>query len=462
MRSSAGRNQTDAFRVPALVLLFFSLALAAPLAAEGQKPAAQPAPSEKARDRGHDTASSETDAESAALDEAFSVSQGNPQVLIKNLEAFLEKYPKTARREQVLRTIYRQALQGNDPRKAAATAEKLLGFNPQGADLLGALADLYGRQNDPASHEKALQYATRFIEHAEKLSDEKRPSEIPAEKWKDVRDLYRATAYSMRGRIYAQSDQNENAAADFAKSLATYPTAQVAEQLGDAAMKLSEIPRAVDAFATAFILPDKRVDTARREQIRRKLGSAYARTHPSEQGLGDLILARYDELVRSNPARFAAEGNTNAEVRDPFEFVLARLDGTPLKLAEFRGKVLVMDFWATWCGPCRLEGKLFERVRETFRAEKSVEFLAVNTDEEPSVVSDFVKEEGWKVPVVYARGLNALLGIGALPTVLILDAEGHVVFRQAGIDPASFVATLAGKIRQALAQKDSAAASASD
>ena len=461
MSSCAGRNKTDAFRVLALVLLF-GFALTLPLAAEDQKPAPPPAPSEKARDVDRAAPSSEAETESAALDEAVSVSQGNPQALIKNLEAFLEKYPKTARREQVLRTIYRQALQGNDPRKAAATAEKLLELNPQDADLLGALTDLYGRQNDPASREKALQYATRFIEHAEKISDEKRPSEIPAEKWSDVRDLYRATAYSMRGKIYAQSDENGKAAADFEKSLASYPTAQVAEQLGDAAMKLSEVPRAIDAYATAFMLPDKRVDTARREQIRRKLGSAYARTHPSEQGLGDLILARYDELARSHPARFAAEGNGNAEVRDPLEFVLARLDGTPLKLAEFRGKILVMDFWATWCGPCRLEGKLFERVRETFQAEKSVEFLAVNTDEEPSVVSNFVKEEGWKVPVVYARGLNDFLGIRALPTVLILDAEGRVVFRQAGIDPGSFVATLEGKVHQTLAQRDSAAASPSD
>ncbi len=54
------------------------------------------------------------------------------------------------------------------------------------------------------------------------------------------------------------------------------------------------------------------------------------------------------------------------------------------------------------------------------------------------------------MPVVYARGLDSLLGIRALPTVLILDAEGRVVFRQAGIDPGSFVTTLEAKVRQAL------------
>jgi len=436
--------------MPALVLLLLGLAMASPLAAEDQHPAPQPAPSEKAQEPNRAAAPSQAEAETAALDKAFSAAPGDPQALIKNLEAFLEEFPQSARREQVLRTIYKQALQGNDPLKAATTAERLLELNPDDPELLSALTDLYDRQNDPASREKALRYATRFIQHAEKLTEGSRPAEIPAERWQEVRDLLRAAAYSRRGKIYAQSDESEKAAADFASSLAAYPTAQAAEQLGDVAMKLGDTSRAMDAYATAFILPDKRLDAARREQIRRKLGSAYALKNPSEQGLGDLILARYDELVQSHPERFAAESKTNSDVRDPFEFVLARLDGTPLKLAELRGKVLVMDFWATWCGPCRLEGKLLERVLETFRAEKSVEFLAVNTDEEPSVVADFVKDAGWKVPVVYARGLDGALGIRALPTVLILDAKGRVVFRQVGIDPGSFVTTLEAKVRQAL------------
>jgi thiol-disulfide isomerase/thioredoxin len=408
----------------ALALLMLALAMASPLAAQDKHPARKSPPAENARDSAGTAAPSQPEAEAAALDKAFSAAPGDPQALIKNLEAFLEEYPHSARREQVLRTIYKQALQGNDPRKAAEAAEKLLATKPDDPELLGALTDLYDRQNDPASHAKALEYATRFIQHAEKLREDSRPSQIPAERWQEVRDLFRAAAYARRGKIYAQAGESEKAADDFESSL--------------------------DAYATAFILPDKRLEPAQREQIRRKLGSAYALQNPSEQGLGDLILARYDELVRSHPERFAAGDKTNADVRDPFQFVLARLDGTPLKLAELRGKVLVMDFWATWCGPCRLEGKLLERVVEAFRAEKSVEFLAVNTDEEPSVVADFVKDAGWRVPVVYARGLDGALGIRALPTVLILDAKGRVVFRQVGIDPGSFISTLEAKVRQAL------------
>ncbi len=146
MGSSAGRDKTGSFRVSALVCLLLGLALTSPLTAEDKPPAPQPAPSEKAQEPNRAAASSQAEAETAALDKAFSAAPGDPQALIKNLEAFLQRYPQSARREQVLRMIYKQALQANDPRKAAETAEKLLEFNPDDPDLLGTLTDLYGRQ----------------------------------------------------------------------------------------------------------------------------------------------------------------------------------------------------------------------------------------------------------------------------------------------------------------------------
>ena len=133
-----------------------------PLHAEEKKPAPRPSPAQE---------------ESEALDKALQVSPNDPQALIKSLEDFLARFPESVRREQVLRTIYKQALQANDPRKAAATAEKLLELSPDDPDLLSAIVDLLDRQNDAASREKAIGYATRFIARAEKLAAGSRPPE---------------------------------------------------------------------------------------------------------------------------------------------------------------------------------------------------------------------------------------------------------------------------------------------
>ena len=385
-----------------------------------------------------------------ALDEVFRSPSTDPEEVIRGLEAFLTRFPKSPRREQVLRTIFRRAVEANDPRKAAEAAEKMLEAHPDDPDLLSAAADQLDRVGDAVSREKSILYATRFIAHADKLTSETRPPEVPEEKYPEYQGLMRATAYAMRGRYYTRAGDHARAMADLEKSLAAYPSPTVAEQLGDAALKNGDSDRAIDAYLTAFALPDKRVDPARRDQVRQKLGSAHIAKFQTEKGLGDLVLARYDELMRTLGSRFKSDGTPRAETRDPLEYPLQKLDGSPLKLADFRGKFVVMEFWATWCPPCRVESKLFDRVMKTFHDEPRVAFLSVNTDEDRAVVPDYVKEEKLNAPVVYAQGLDQLMGVRALPTTMILGPEGRVIFRQTGINIPSFVATLEGRIREAL------------
>jgi thiol-disulfide isomerase/thioredoxin len=397
--------------------------------------------------------------EAQALQTAIRSAQGNPQELILNLEDFLRRFPQSARRVEVLRTIYQQAARANDPEKALWAAEQLRVLKPDDPGLLVTLVDLLNRETDPARRARALRYAEQLVADAEKAAHDPKPPDIPEAKWRETHTLFLATAYLMRGKVHAKSGQTDLAFADCEKSFAAYPTAQVAERLGDLAVLKNDSARAIEYYATAFTFPDKDVDPAHREEIRRKLGSLYLAQHGSQKGLGDLILARHDALLREIGARFAAEGAPNADRRDPFDFVLARLDGSALPLANYRGKVVVLEFWASWCGPCRLEGRLLERVTEYFRNEPNATFLAVNVDEDSDTVANFLKQEHWTTPVVFAQGLDSLFGIHSLPTVIIFDRGGRVIFREEGLDPASFVEILEKKVRQALAQPAAAAGS---
>lgn len=395
------------------------------------------------------------EAESEALDKIFQAPANDPQAEIQKLEDFLTRFPASAYREQVLRLIHKRALESNDARLAAGAMERLVALHPEDPDLLSSAAEQLARQGDAASRARALEYATRFVERAEKMTVDSRPPSIPADQWPEVQPLVRASAYALRGRIHAQAGESERAVADFEKSLAAYASTTVAEQLGDAARKMGDTTRAIDAYATAFALPERRTDPARRDQVRKKLGSAYVAKYQSEKGLGDLVMARYDELMRTLAARFRPDDQPRVETHDALEIPLRRLDGSSFKLAELRGKIVVMDFWATWCPPCRVEGGLFERVIETFRSEPRVAFLSINADEDRAAVADFLKAEKWTAPVAFAQGLDQVLGIRSLPTTMILDPQGRVAFRQAGLDLGTFVPTLEGKIREMLKSTES-------
>jgi thiol-disulfide isomerase/thioredoxin len=390
--------------------------------------------------------------ESRALQDAVRSSEDNPQVLIKNLEGFLERFPASARREQVLEFIYKSALRANDPQTAIEYGEKLLALKPDDPALLSSLVDLLDRQEDASSRVKALQYAMKFVELAERKIKESAPSAASKDKALDSSAFILAAAYLMRGKLYAESGEADKAAADYEKSYAAYPSQQAAERLGDLAAKKDDLERALDEYATAFAFPGPGLDPSHREEVRRKLGSCYRALHQSEKGLGDLVLARYDELVRTLAPRFQDSRRPNANLRDPFAYVLKRTDGSPLPLADYRGKVLVLEFWATWCGPCRLEGRLLERVTQNFRNEPAAVFLAVNIDEDRRRVPAFLQEEQWTTPVVYSEGLERLLGVLTVPALMIFDRNGHVVFRQDGLDVSGFVETVEKKVREALGQ----------
>lgn len=110
-------------------------------------------------------------------------------------------------------------------------------------------------------------------------------------------------------------------------------------------------------------------------------------------------------------------------------------DGEPMTLADFRGKVIVLNIWATWCPPCRREMPTLDRLQAELGSER-FEVLALSIDSAgPSVVREFFAEEGIEHLALYidtsARALPRL-DIRGVPTTLMVDAEGCEVARLIG------------------------------
>ena len=144
----------------------------------------------------------------------------------------------------------------------------------------------------------------------------------------------------------------------------------------------------------------------------------------------------------------AADPNTAAA--KILDFTLTDLEGKKLPLSSLKGKAIVFDFWATWCGPCRVQHPLYEEVKKRFHDSEDVVFVSVDTDEDRDAVPQFVKEQKWKGPIYYEDGLVRLLQVGSIPTTVVIDRNGDVISRLNGFVPQRFVDMLSDRIREAL------------
>lgn len=120
---------------------------------------------------------------------------------------------------------------------------------------------------------------------------------------------------------------------------------------------------------------------------------------------------------------------------------LSDVNGKPLKLADFKGKVVVLDFWATWCPPCRAEIPGLVALQKKY-ADQGLSVIGVSVDEGgPRVVKPFMERFAINYPVVMGneRVLADYGGISAIPTTFIIDREGKVVAAHQGYtDQATF------------------------
>ena len=119
------------------------------------------------------------------------------------------------------------------------------------------------------------------------------------------------------------------------------------------------------------------------------------------------------------------------------EFKLDTLEGKPLNLGEYKNKVILLNFWATWCGPCRAEIPDLVELQNKYKDQLQIIGLVVD-DEDREAIKKFVDESGINYPVAIATDeLRAQYGgIAALPTSFLLDAQGRVVQKHEGLhDP---------------------------
>ena len=118
--------------------------------------------------------------------------------------------------------------------------------------------------------------------------------------------------------------------------------------------------------------------------------------------------------------------------RSSGDFTLKDVNGNEVSLSEYRGEVVVLNFWATWCPPCREEIPDFIEVYDNYK-DRGVQFLGVSS-EDVNTLKDFISNYGINYTVLVDNaGVGDDWGIDAIPTTFIIDREGQVVFKTVGM-----------------------------
>ena len=390
--------------------------------------------------------------EKADLDRALAQAGTSPLESVRVIEKHLAQYPDSPHREELERRAANAAITANDDALIVIWGERALARQPADLQLLARVAHSLLAVESKDNAERAIRYAHRTEELIPRMKQEGARFGMSAGEWQAQCDRAMGRALTDEARAAGYLGRRDEALALAKRAFDTWPNAESARETARSFDRLGKPAEAAVALADAFTIPDLFNTDAQRARDRSLLGELYRQAHGSETGLGDLVLAAYDRnlgLAKARELR-VRQSDPNAALTDPMAFTLSGVDGAKLSMADLKGKVLVLDLWATWCAPCREQHPLYDQVKQRFRDNPDVVFLSIDADADHQAVKPFLQEAGWQGPVYFEDGLTRVLAVESLPTTILIDRRGQVFSRMNGFVKQLFVDALTDRIRGAL------------
>jgi len=316
-----------------------------------------------------------------------------PEEKIAGLEKLLLLKPITEIKRYLYEQIFKVAEKAGNTAVLIKYGELLYAIDPSDAAIPAKISIALANKKDA---QKALHYARI----AEKATTVFRPVQPPANNG--------ATPEEWRKERFSEERRQQ-----YYKNLRSLAL----DALG---WSLCQAGRCADAEPYL----KQSIESARSEQNLFHLAEILGKLGRNEEAERTLIEAKnaYAEAIKKTFKKEPAK-----------DFELTTIDGRRVKLSDLKGKVVMIDFWATWCGPCVASTPTLNKLYAKYK-ERGFEILYVSVDEQADIykIAPFVKEHKLGFPVLLDEGAKALYNVKVFPTTIFIDREGNIRHRDTG------------------------------
>jgi len=385
--------------------------------------------------------------EQTQLRQALSEAGNSPVEFTRALEAHLKRYPQTARLTEIERALAKSAMESRDMKRIVLYGERVIARDASDPMLLEQVAQALLAQGAEPEAARAMGHLSRLAQMLKEEAGTKQESARAQARHKDRVDEAAARAFQLQALALEKLGDAGKAAELAKRSFDLMPSASASRIAARLYEKAGQKGDAVAAWANALA-----IDEGERKADRARMMGVYREWKGGEAGAGDEVLKAFDRLAAIEQRRDSElkKLDPNYGTERPLDFTLSGMKGDSLDLKSLRGKVVVFDFWATWCGPCRQQYPLYQQVEERFKKNANVVFLALSTDEDRAAVKPFLDAQKWDKKVYFDDGLSSLLKVSSIPTTMVFNGKGDLVSRMNGFLPERFVDMLSERIAQAL------------
>jgi thiol-disulfide isomerase/thioredoxin len=367
-------------------------------------------------------------AENARLSEVYA--ERDPAKRAKLLEKFLVEFsPKADMLQNLKSTLSMFYMQAKNYDKAVEILEALP--NPSG-NMYNSLAwDIIEKGEKGPELEKAVRWAKKGIDVL-KSGKEQKPPYMNSISWKKNQDMNLgmiADTYAFGLFKMGQTKEAENAYAE-AVQLTEGKQGDINDRYVESIVangNYRKVMKVCEEFILKGTLSDKMLESYK---------TAYVKVKGSDKGFDDVV-NKAKNVAKEEARKKIMKERVN---KPAVQFALKSMEGITVKLADLKGKVVVVDFWATWCGPCKASFPFLQKVYEKYKVNSNVMILTLNTWENETgtkredLVKKFMADNKYTFPVLYDEGFVEKYGVEGIPTKFIIDKKGMIQFKSIGFD----------------------------